>query len=375
VSAEAKFLQQTLQELYDIAPCGYLRARADGSIEAANATFLEWTGYSLEELTSGKRLPDLLTVPGRIFYETQFAPLLHMQRFVKEVAFEIVRPGKDPLPVLINAAQRPSQPGQEPDSHYAFFDATDRRRYEDSLLASRKNLEEEVRKRTVTLNAQIAERTKMQDDLRELTSRLLNLRDIERRSLARELHDSVGQLLAAINMNLSVVAPETSKLSARAAAALAENASLVDQIGSEIRTISHLLHPPLLDEIGLASALSWYVEGFGTRANMQIQLELPTETERLPEFLEIAIFRIVQECLTNINRHSGSETATVSLRRDEESVELIVADKGQGMPAGQPPGVGLRGIKERLAQFGGTLEIESGSTGTTVKARIPLQKS
>jgi signal transduction histidine kinase len=374
VSAEHKFLLQTIQDLYDIAPCGYLGARADGSIETANATFLQWTGYSLEELVSGKRLQDLLTVPGKIFYETQFAPLLHLQQFVKEVAFDILRPRQNPLPVLVNATQKHSQPGREPMIHCAFFDATDRRRYEDELLRSRNALEEEVRKRTNSLSEQIAERTKIQEELHELSSRLLNLRDIEQRSLARELHDSVGQLLAALSMNIVLVSAETSKLSPKAAAAVTENADFVRQISSGIRTISHLLHPPLLDEIGLSSALAWYVEGFGTRANMAIRVDLPPDVERLPEDLEIALFRIVQECLTNIHRHSGSETATVALRRDNGWVELMIADKGNGMPSDRKPGVGLRGIRERLKQFGGTLQIDSSAAGTTVIARIPSQK-
>ncbi|HWS17334.1 MAG TPA: histidine kinase, partial [Candidatus Elarobacter sp.] len=142
----------------------------------------------------------------------------------------------------------------------------------------------------------------------EFASRLQSIQDEERRRIARELHDSVGQLLAAIGMNMEIVRAQSHKLDAEAQRAFNDNAMMVEQVSSEIRTISHLLHPPLLDIAGLASALRWYVDGFSSRSNVKVDLEIPQTLGRLPAEIEIAIFRIVQECLTNIHRHSGSST-------------------------------------------------------------------
>src|SRR6202041_263455 len=185
--------------------------------------------------------------------------------------------------------------------------------------------------------------------LEELNARIIALRDEERRRIARELHDSVGQLLAAISMNSVLVQAESHKLSPEAAKRVSENAAMVAEAGKQIRTISHLLHPPLLDEVGLASALRWYVEGFSDRSGIQVDLELPTDFGRLSRDLETAIFRVVQECLTNIHRHSGSTTAKISIVRSDAKVEIEVEDQGKGIPAekrqqlelGGKAGVGL----------------------------------
>ena len=212
----------------------------------------------------------------------------------------------------------------------------------------------------------------------EFASRLQNMQDEERRRIARELHDSVGQLLAAIGMNMEIVRAQSDKLDAKAQRAFNDNAMMVEQVSSEIRTISHLLHPPLLDLAGLASALRWYVDGFSTRSNIKVDLEIPETLGRLPAEMEIAIFRMVQECLTNIHRHSGSSTATISLSQEGERVLVQVRDMGRGIPlekqrdlieAGRG-GVGLGGMRERLRQLGGTLEIKSGETGTTIIATL-----
>src|SRR5580700_8268334 len=167
----------------------------------------------------------------------------------------------------------------------------------------------------------------------EFASRLQNMQDEERRRIARELHDSVGQLLAAIGMNMEIVRAQTDKLDAKAQRAFNDNAMMVEQVSSEIRTISHLLHPPLLDLAGLASALRWYVDGFSTRSNIKVDVEIPETLGRLPAEMEIAIFRMVQECLTNIHRHSGSSTATISLSQEGERVTVQVRDLGRGIPS------------------------------------------
>ncbi len=212
----------------------------------------------------------------------------------------------------------------------------------------------------------------------EFAARLQTMQDEERRRLARELHDSVGQNLAALSMNISEVQAQAHKLDSPAARALAENAQLVDQVSREIRTISHLLHPPLLDVAGLASALRWYVDGFSERSNIKVDLDISDDLGRLPDELEIAIFRIVQECLTNIHRHSGSATATIRLHQERDHLTVQVQDCGKGIPREKQHalielgrgGVGLTGMRERLKLLGGSLEIKSEGSGTTVSATL-----
>jgi PAS domain S-box-containing protein len=214
----------------------------------------------------------------------------------------------------------------------------------------------------------------------EFASHLQTMQDEERRRLARELHDSVGQTLAALSMNIAIVQAQSHKLDSSAARAVADNAQLVDQVSREIRTISHLLHPPLLDIAGLASALRWYVDGFSERSNIKVDLEIPTDFARLPDELEIAIFRIVQECLTNIHRHSGSATAAIRLHQEGNRLTVQVQDNGKGIALEKQHeligsgrgGVGFAGMRERLRPLGGTLEIKSDGAGTMISATLKV---
>lgn len=209
----------------------------------------------------------------------------------------------------------------------------------------------------------------------------MQLQDEERRRIARELHDSVGQMLAALGMNLSLVRGDVERL-ASIVTALNDSENLVREMSSEVRTISHLLHPPLLDEAGLCSALRWYVDGFAQRSKIRVDLDLPEDFERLPAELETAIFRVVQESLTNIHRHSCSPFAKIHIRQRGNQVFAEIEDKGKGIPPEKQtelattgtPGVGIRGMKERLRQLGGTLEIESGEAGTVVILRMPIDE-
>jgi len=226
----------------------------------------------------------------------------------------------------------------------------------------------------------ISERKRTEESLRLLSGRLLHLQDQERRRIARELHDSAGQVLAALGMNLSLVESENGNIAPRAAKAIRESVGLVQELSRELRTISHLLHPPLLDEVGLASGLRSYLDGFTERSKIIVDLELPEDLGRLPQDSETAIFRIVQECLTNIHRHSESPVARIRISRFDGQVSLEVEDKGKGIPqekrntmdSGGTPGVGIRGMRERLRQLGGTLEINSNGNGTVVTARLPV---
>ena len=226
----------------------------------------------------------------------------------------------------------------------------------------------------------ITERKRAEESLRLLSGQLLHLQDQERRRIARELHDSAGQILAALGMNLSLVGSENGNIAPRAAKAIQESVGLVQELSRELRTISHLLHPPLLDEVGLASGLRSYLEGFTERSKISVDLELPEDLGRLQQDSETAIFRIVQECLTNIHRHSESPVARIRIRRTDIEVSLEVEDRGKGIPAekrqamdsGGTAGVGIRGMRERLRQLGGSLEINSNDTGTVVVARLPV---
>jgi signal transduction histidine kinase len=216
--------------------------------------------------------------------------------------------------------------------------------------------------------------------LEVLNARMTMLQEEERRRIARDLHDSVGQLLAAISMNSALLQAESQKLSPDGANRLSENAALVAEANKQIRTISHLLHPPLLEEAGLASALRCFVEGFSQRSKILTKLDIPKEFADLPKEMELSIFRVVQECLTNIHRHSGSPTAEIRFNQDEACLRVEIEDAGKGLPlekesalaSSAHTGVGLRGMRERLRQLGGTLQIQSNGQGTRVTAILPV---
>ena len=250
---------------------------------------------------------------------------------------------------------------------------------------SRRRQNETLRNQQDELESRVLERTADLDiangNLRELSARLLQLQDDERRRIARELHDSVGQTLAALAMNLSAVRLDFERMT-QTVHTLTDTENLVRDMSSEVRTISHLLHPPLLDEAGLQSALRWYVDGFAGRSRIQVALDLPEDFGRLPRESETAIFRVVQECLTNIHRHSESRTARIRVREHDQEVIVEIADKGKGIPpekkedlsSAGTPGVGIRGMRERIRQLGGTLEINSNDSGTVVTVHLPVHE-
>jgi len=254
-----------------------------------------------------------------------------------------------------------------------------RKTAEDQLKTANDQLENRVAQRSSELQQKNTLLLKQTDMVRELSARLLKLRDEERRRIARELHDSVGQLLAAIRMNWSRVDKEKEKLNPKTIKSVDENGELIKQLLVEVRTMSHLLHPPLLDEIGLESAVRWFVEGFAERSGIPVYLVISPNFRRLEDDLELAIFRIVQECLTNVHRHSESKTAMVCLVETDGYIHCEVSDEGKGIaPEKQAAlnesggvGVGLRGMRERVSQLGGTLQVQSNGKGATVQAILP----
>jgi signal transduction histidine kinase len=247
-----------------------------------------------------------------------------------------------------------------------------------ALVALANELDCQVRLRTRELQKRDAEILRQSEQLRELSSRLQQNQDDERRHIARELHDSAGQRLAALGMNLAIIASHKMQ-DPTLENAVQDSQELVQELSKEIRTMSYLLHPPLLDENGLPEAIRWYTRGIMARNGLDIELVIGENFGRLPREIELAVFRIVQECLTNIHRHSGSKTAAILVSRTGESVFLEVQDAGQGISvetlAGiqvQRAGVGITGMRERARHLGGVMNIQSDTSGTKVSVTFPV---
>lgn len=246
------------------------------------------------------------------------------------------------------------------------------------LLSSAELLNVAGQKCILVASSDITDRMRSEQELSQLTVRLFNLQDEERRRIARELHDGTAQNLFAISINLTRLSKPSLSGQAEADELIAESQTLVDQSLQEIRTLSYLLHPPLLDEAGLVSALQWFAEGFSKRSGIYVEV-FAQAIERLPSEIEMALFRVVQEALTNVRCHSGSEVAKIRLERRNGNVILKISDQGRGLMepgdnSGAPIsiGVGISGMRQRIRQLGGTLEILSNTEGTTISARVPL---
>jgi PAS domain S-box-containing protein len=255
-----------------------------------------------------------------------------------------------------------------------------------SDVTARKEAEDNFRKLAQTLDAEVRARTReleeQSNQVRELSWRLLRSQDEERRHIARELHDSVGQTLTILDINFELFMQEAGYKSSEVTSKIEEIQKTVQQLHREIRTTSYLLHPPLLDESGLYSAISLYLQGLRERSALEVRFEISEQFGRLPSELELAIFRLVQESLTNIHRHSGSKTASIRIDRESNQITLDIRDQGKGMSSERMAeiqsgrsGVGISGMRERLRQFEGTMNIESDSSGTRIFATIPLPKS
>jgi signal transduction histidine kinase len=239
-----------------------------------------------------------------------------------------------------------------------------------------------VRREAAELKGRNAEMLRQSENVRELSRRLLRAQEEERRHIARELHDSAGQTLTVLGMNLAQLVQKTGRTAPELATEAERIEEVVQQLHRDIRTTSYLLHPPLLDENGLCSALSWYTQGLAERSGLEIKLDISQEFGRPPREIELVVFRLVQECLTNIHRHSGSKTANIRIAREETQITVEIRDHGFGMSAQRlteiqsvGSGVGIRGMRERLSQFNGEMKIESDSTGTRVLASIPVSKN
>jgi PAS domain S-box-containing protein len=265
-------------------------------------------------------------------------------------------------------------------------DITERKRVEKELRQSQEELrdlaatlESQVLARTTELEARNKEVLLQSEQLRELSIRLMETQDEERRRIAREMHDSAGQTISALGMNLTQILNAVRSTNPRATRLAEEARTFAEELGKEIRTTSYLLHPPMLDERGLRAALGWYVEGLKQRTGLDVELRIHDELKRPSSDLELAIFRVVQECLTNVHRHSGSKSAHIKIARENTNLVVEVRDAGRGITADELAnirnkggGVGLRGMRERVRPFGGELHVNSRvGRGTTVVVTLP----
>jgi len=361
--------------LFDGAPTAIAIVDAHGRILSANAQMQKVFGYGREELIGQ-------TVETLVPAEIRAAHVAHRTAFVARpetrhmgaAGRELVAVRKDGtrFPVEIGLGPVHTQDGLLTAVHIT--DISARKQAEAELRAIHEGLERRVLERTAELRAS-------NERLSALSARILQLQDEERRRIAQELHDSTAQHLAGVAMNLARVQRAAKRLSAPAQEALTDSVALVDQCSEELRTLSYLLHPPLLDDVGLVPAVRWYAEGFAKRSGINVDVTVTPDLGRLPPPVEQALFRIVQECLGNVHRHAGSSVVHVQILGTADAVTLRVEDEGRGIPPEMlqaltegtvPVGMGLMGMRERVEQLGGQFEIRSSDAGTVVEAIIPL---
>ncbi|MGA7919255.1 MAG: histidine kinase [Candidatus Acidiferrales bacterium] len=257
---------------------------------------------------------------------------------------------------------------------------------EESHRKTQVELEDRIQQRTAELeqrNHLVQDQAKalalINDGLRDLSAQLMHVRDEERRRIACDLHDGTGQGLAALSMTLGALHNEAARVHPKIAEMASDCADVVRKLLDEVRTVSYLLHPPLLDELGLESAVRWYVEGFCERSHIRVSLHICEELGRLPSHVETSVFRVIQESLTNIHRHSASVTAEIRIERSAEGIVLEVRDDGKGIPhdvmarimSANSSGVGVRGMRERVQGLNGKFEILSGAKGTAIRVIVP----
>lgn len=353
--------KQWLIAIIDSSDDAIISKSLSGVIASWNAGAQRIFGWSAEEVV-GKSIT--IIIPPEL-HDEEAVILNKLQAGERIEHFETVRQtkGGERLNVSLTISPIRDNSGNVIGASKIARDITERKRTEEKLESAR-----------------VGELAKQSGVVRELSGRLLRLQDEERRRISRELHDSVGQILAAISMNIAKVKREKEKLSPAAQRSVEENTNLVEQASTEIRTMAYLLHPPLLDEIGLESAIRDFIGGFGRRSGINVNLIIEPRFDRLSPELEIAAFRVVQESLTNVHRHSGSKTALVRLSRKHGCVHLEISDEGRGIPVDKQidlnssgtMGVGVPGMRERIEQLGGTLQVDSSGKGTTVTATLPI---
>ena len=378
VAATAKF-----RAVFEQTPVFAALTATDGTVLEANRLCLDACGYREEE------------VLGRPFWDCGWwrdsGEVRERIRTLMRNAAEGIA-GRETLPChwadgsrrQIDFAVHPIRDGQGRILflHPTGVDITEIKHTEENYRRLAETLDAEVRARTSELEQRNVEIVRQSELLQDFSQRLMRVQDEERRHVARELHDSSGQILTTLAMSLSTIAAHARQSHSPMVGETEESERLVRQLSQEIRTMSYLLHPPLLDEIGVAEALRWYIEGLTERSGLSIKLDVPDDFGRLSRDMELVIFRLVQECLTNIHRHSESDSAEIGLARRANSLALTVRDRGRGISPerlsqiqSQASGVGFRGMRERVRRFDGRMTIESSSQGTTISFQFPLQKA
>jgi PAS domain S-box-containing protein len=354
-----------------------------GMITSWNNGAKQLLGYSSKE-TIGQHISLIVPVNCR---KEEATILQKIGRGEHIEHFDTVRRRKDGTTVEVSLTVSPLKDvvGKVVGASTIARDITGRKQAERALHDSEERyrelahtLDTQVQVRTQELQRRNADILRQAEQLRELSGSLLRTQDEERRHIARELHDSAGQILAVLNMQLAQLAQDAKHNPTQLAKGIRDAEALVQRLIQELRTTTYLLHPPLLDESGLASALRWYVEGLKERSGLEMELDIPDNFERLAPEMELALFRMVQECITNVHRHSGSKTALIRFRRKASKICVEVQDHGKGIAPEQlteiqhhGTGVGIRGMQERLRQFGGELTIESNGAGTRISAVLP----
>jgi PAS domain S-box-containing protein len=369
-----------LAAIVDSSEDGIVSKTLEGIITSWNAGAERLFGYTASEAV-GQHISLIIPVSLRD-EDTASIERLKAGERVEPLDTVRIRKDKTPLDMSLTLSAIRDASGKIIGASTNARDITQRKRIERELRES----EERYRTLADALDTQVQFRTRelerRNSELRELSGRLMESQDVERRHIARELHDSAGQTLAALGISLAQLAQRTKNDPVQLAKSIQDAESLVQHLYKEIRTTSYLLHPPLLDESGLSSALNWYVQGLKERSGLDVDLRIPEGFGRLPADVELVIFRIVQESITNVHRHSGSKSAAIRVAREVDKISVEVQDQGRGMLPeklaeiqAQGSGVGISGMRERLRHFGGELVVDSNGSGTKVYATLPLTTS
>jgi len=357
----------------------------EGIITSWNAGAERLFGYTAKEAV-GQHISMIIPQDRRDEETTILAKLRRGERIDH---FDTIRMRKDGTKLEISLTISPVRDaeGKIIGASKIARDVTGRKRMERELHESEQRfrtladaLDTQIQFRTQELRRRNSEILQQSDQLRELSGRLMSLQDEERRRIARDLHDSAGQNLAALSISIARIKEDAKGDPAQLSARIKEARDLVQHLSDEIRTTSYLLHPPMLDEMGLSYAIGWYIDGLKERSGLSVEVNITDDLGRLAPEIELAIFRLVQECLTNIHRHSESKTAVIRIARDSDKIYAEVQDHGKGIPperlAGiqsQGVGVGIRGMRERVRQSHGDLTIDSNALGTKVTAVFPAE--